>query len=64
MKVLNEDVKGGWKHYLSPTPKNFRRAGDAMLAISAIGVVLVPGAKWVAVVGIAGKFITNFFTNK
>lgn len=57
-------VKIGHKEYFKPTPKVMRQTGDVLLFVAAIGLVLVPGAKWVAVAGIAGKFLTNFFSNK
>jgi energy-converting hydrogenase Eha subunit A len=56
--------KFGWSQYFKPTPKNIRQLGDAALAAAAIGVLIVPGAKWVAIMGIAGKFLSNFLADK
>ena len=55
------------KNYYSPTPKKWRQIGDTLLAISLISVpVDLAGYKWIAisffVMGILGKFLTNFFT--
>lgn len=61
----------GLSHYAKPTPKNLRKLGDSMLAISTFlaGFTMVEGwNKWIAVAvlftGVAGKFLTNFFTDK
>ena len=66
------------KHYWAPTPKKWRKLGDALLAVA--GVIAVGGIwqfenlkeiftvgeiKFMIVasivVGVAGKFLTNFF---
>ena len=31
--MKNKKLKAGWSHYWSPSPKNFRRFGDALLAV-------------------------------
>ncbi len=55
------------KNYWAPTPKKWRKIGDAMLAMAMYGEVHAQtinptvGAAMVYV-GLAGKFITNFFT--
>ena len=55
------------KGYWSPTPKKMRKLGDAFLALALYGEVhsqtLDPtiGA-WLTYGGIAGKFLTNFFS--
>ncbi len=59
-----KDKKFGWGEYFKPTPKNFRRIGDLALVVGAVGAVIVPGAKWVIIAGIAGKFLSNFFSDK
>lgn len=54
--------------YSSPTPKKWRKIGDALLAMSTTitGFAIYEEAKWVAitalVLGSLGKFITNFFS--
>lgn len=59
-----KEKKFGWNHYFKPTPKNFRRFGDSMLVISAAAVVMVPGAKWAVLIGLGGKLLSNFFSEK
>jgi hypothetical protein len=54
--------------YASPTPKKWRKLGDALLAMSTTitGFAIYEDAKWVAitalVLGTVGKFLTNFFS--
>jgi len=54
-------------NYYAPTPKNWRRLGDSLLAIQVFitGYGISEDVHWVAyaglVVGVAGKFLTNFF---
>lgn len=59
-----KDKNFGWNEYFKPTPKNVRRLGDAALAAAGIGGLIVPGAKWVIILGIAGKFLSNFLSDK
>lgn len=53
--------------YMQPTPKNMRRLGDSLLAASTIATsyAVLNDMKWTAftvmIVGVLGKFITNFF---
>lgn len=53
--------------YQSPTPKKWRQLGDALLSVSTMitGFAIYEDQKWVAIValsiGVAGKFLTNFF---
>jgi hypothetical protein len=54
----------GWKEYFKPTPKNFRRFGDAMITAGSIVALVVPGAQWAAVIGLGGKLVSNFFSEK
>jgi hypothetical protein len=60
-------MKAGIKHYYSPTPKNLRKWGDMLLAVStfitasAVGVNNHTIAYIALGVGIIGKFLTNFF---
>jgi len=55
------------KHYYSPTPRKWRKLGDALLGVSTTitGFAIYEEAKWVAitalVLGVVGKFLTNFF---
>lgn len=56
--------------YYSPTPAKWRKLGDALLGASTTitGFAIYEEAKWVAitalVLGTAGKFITNLFTEE
>lgn len=58
------DKKFGWNEYFKPTPKNMRKYGDGMIVIGAIVAVVIPGAKWAALIGLGGKLISNFFSSK
>jgi len=54
------------KNYYAPTPKKWRQLGDALLAVSLMGIPAeLAGYKWVGLtlfaLGIIGKFLTNFF---
>ena len=56
------------KRYFSPTPKKWRRLGDALLAVSTTVTTyaIVDELTWLALtsvlIGATGKFLTNFFT--
>lgn len=56
-------------NYFKPTPKKWRQLGDALLGVSTTitGYSLYVDLKWVAAValilGVVGKFLTNFFTD-
>jgi hypothetical protein len=53
--------------YYSPTPRKWRKLGDALLGVSTTitGFAIYEDAKWVAIAaltfGVVGKFLTNFF---
>jgi hypothetical protein len=55
------------QNYWHPTPKKWRKLGDALLASSTAitGFALYENVKWVAltalITGVVGKFLTNFF---
>ena len=57
----------GKKSYMKPTPKNFRKLGDALLGVGAAitGAGILGDNKVVAIVAlvitIIGKFLTDFF---
>lgn len=57
------------KNYYSPTPKKWRKLGDALLAVSTTitGFAMYENIHWLAmtslITGVLGKFLTNFFTN-
>jgi hypothetical protein len=63
-KLLNKMKKD----YYSPTPKKWRKLGDALLGVSTVitGFAMYENVKWVAILalitGVVGKFLTNFFT--
>ena len=54
-------------NYYSPTPKKWRKLGDALLGISTTitGFAIYENEKWIAltalILGVIGKFLTNFF---
>lgn len=56
------------QRYFAPTPKKWRKLGDALLGISTFisSFALYQNVHWVVFttmgIGIAGKFLTNFFT--
>jgi len=60
------DING----YYKPTPKNFRKLGDALLGMSQFltGYAVVMEEKWLALVciliGTIGKSMTNFFVEE
>jgi hypothetical protein len=66
MKILKNIAKMK-KNYYSPTPKKWRKLGDALLAVSTAvtGYAMYENVKWVAltalITGVLGKFLTNFF---
>jgi len=55
------------KNFYSPTPAKWRKLGDTLLGVSTTitGYSLYVDLKWVAgvalVLGVLGKFLTNFF---
>jgi len=59
-----KNLEFGLKSYLQPTPKNARLLGDFALVVAGIGLIVTPGAKWVAIVGIVGKFLSNSFAKR
>ncbi len=55
--------------YSSPTPKKWRKLGDALLAISTMITTYAIADDWskyaqlsALILGVIGKFLTNFFT--
>lgn len=54
--------------YYNPTPKKWRKLGDALLGVSTTitGFAIYEDVKWIAytalIIGVIGKFLTNFFT--
>ena len=56
------------ENYWSATPKKWRKIGDALLSVgtSITGFAIYEEMKWVAisalVITVAGKFITNLFS--
>jgi hypothetical protein len=66
MEILKNIAKMK-KNYWHPTPKKWRKFGDALLGVALMGIPAdLAGYKWVGItmfiIGIVGKFITNFFT--
>lgn len=54
------------KNYYAPTPKKWRQLGDALLALSLTGIPAeLAGYTWIGltlfIIGVVGKFLTNFF---
>ncbi len=60
-------MKLSTRNYMQPTPRNMRRLGDGLLAISAVitSSAIAGGSDVLAYislgVGVIGKFLTNFF---
>jgi hypothetical protein len=56
--------------YSKPTPKKWRKLGDSLLAVSTTisTYAIVEDMKWLAlstvVLGAAGKFLSNFFSEE
>lgn len=54
--------------YMKPTPKKWRKVGDSLLAVSSFiaGYGIMGNVQWLAltglITGVAGKFLTNFFS--
>ena len=68
MEILKNIAKMK-KNYWHPTPKKWRKFGDALLGVALMGIPAdLAGYKWVGItmfiIGIVGKFITNFFTDE
>jgi hypothetical protein len=66
MEILKNITKMK-QNYWHPTPKKWRKLGDALLGVALIGIPAdLAGYKWVGItmfiIGIVGKFLTNFFT--
>lgn len=65
-------MKFNLKSYFEPTPKNLRKIGDTLLALSATALpALISNEKTMKILGIIlfsmgilGKFLTNFFTDE
>lgn len=58
------------KNYYAPTPKKWRKLGDALLGVSTTitTFAIIEEMKWIAitalVLGVIGKFLSNFFTEE
>lgn len=54
--------------YYAPTPVKWRKLGDALLGVSTTitGFAIYEEIKWIAItaliLGVIGKFLTNFFS--
>jgi hypothetical protein len=55
--------------YTSPTPKKWRKIGDALLGVSTIVTTYAIADEWskyiqlsALILGVVGKFLTNFFS--
>lgn len=55
--------------YASPTPKKWRKIGDALLAVSTTITTYAIADEWnkyatlsALILGVVGKFLTNFFS--
>lgn len=61
-------MKFGWSHYFKPTPKRLRVFGDSLAAAGTFGATIVVlnghplAGTVIMIVGVVGKFISNFFT--
>jgi len=60
-------MKFSSRSYMKPTPRNLRKLGDGLLAVSTVitGASIAEGFEIIAymslAVGVIGKFLTNFF---
>jgi hypothetical protein len=67
---MTNTVKKAQERYFSPTPKKWRKLGDALLAVSTTVTTyaIVEEYKWIALaavlLGAVGKFMTNFFSEE
>ena len=67
---MSNKVKFGWKEYFAPTPKRLRVLGDSLAAAGTFGasIVILNGhplaGTIIMVVAVAGKFISNFFSEE
>jgi hypothetical protein len=65
MSIYKKPTKFGAKGYYKPTPAKFRKIGDALLVGSAVVSAQFGDDPKVMlatqIVGILGKFLTNFF---
>lgn len=67
---MEKKIKFDLSGYYKPTPKNFRKIGDALLGMSQFltGYAVIMEEKWLAMicimVGTIGKGMTNFFTEE
>ena len=55
------------KSYYKPTPRKWRKIGDALLGVSLIAIPSeLSGYTWLSIsifaLGVVGKFLTNFFS--
>ena len=55
--------------YWSPTPKTWRKIGDALLGVSTMIIpAMLMNHLWIGItlfaIGIIGKFLTNFYTEE
>lgn len=68
-------LKALWKNYKAPTPDKWRKIGDSLLIISIgldgiVATLPIPEKVkiWImaiiSVMGVAGKFLTNFYAPK
>jgi hypothetical protein len=64
-------TKFGLSQYRKPTPAKWRKLGDSLLAVSAFVVAFTvgkDGMEWLEytalAIGVAGKFLTNMFTEE
>ena len=54
--------------YYAPTPAKWRKLGDALLGVSTTitGFAIYEDVKWIAItaviIGVVGKFLSNFFS--
>ena len=70
MVTKNKYMKFGWKMYFEPTPKRIRVLGDSLVASATFGASMAAmgghpmAATAIMIVGVLGKFISNFFTDE
>jgi hypothetical protein len=67
---MTNTVKKVTSNYMKPTPKKWRKLGDALLGMSLFitGTAVYNDVDWLvytsAAIGVIGKFLTNFFSEE
>mgnify|MGYP003347680439 CR=1 FL=1 len=66
--MYNKTLTNMMNNYYKPTPKKWRKIGDALLGVSTMitSFSIYENIQWLAIsalmTGVVGKFLTNFFS--